>query len=207
MGKRNFETGVTIAKGRAAVAVDVAWHPFTLAPAPHFLSFGPEATTKGVDKKAYYDMRFGPGKWHSFVPRLETAFASAGIEGRFTMDGMTGPTMDSHRLIWWAQQRCSAAQRDALVESLFKAYFIEGKAMCDRPALAAAAERAGLAGAADFLDSSAGLAEVQAELANLAGSSINGVPHFTLRGPTGKEMAISGGQPPEEFAQALLRVL
>jgi len=32
--------------------------------------YGPEASVKGVDKKAFYDAKFGKDKWKSFMPRL-----------------------------------------------------------------------------------------------------------------------------------------
>lgn len=53
-------------------------------------------------------------------PRLQAAFEQAGVTG-FNMDGKTGPTMDSHRLIWWGKK---IGKQDAIVEELFKAYFL-----------------------------------------------------------------------------------
>jgi hypothetical protein len=32
--------------------------------------YGPEAAVKGVNKKAFYDAKFGKDKWKSFMPRL-----------------------------------------------------------------------------------------------------------------------------------------
>ena len=48
-------------------------------------------------------------------------------------------------------------------------YFVHGKALCDADVLVAAAERAGLSGAADFLRSGAGLDEVKARLRHRCG--------------------------------------
>lgn len=101
-------------------------------------------------------MKFGEGRWRSFLPPLEArrveavrpsveisfractarlsaphtlapqaAFARAGVVG-FNMDGKTGPTVDSHRLIWWGK---TFGKQDAIVEELFKAYFMCGGAI------------------------------------------------------------------------------
>lgn len=49
--------------------------------------YGPEAAVNGVNKKAFYDAKFGKDKWKSFMPRLSqvTSFP----DGCFT--GTTHP--------------------------------------------------------------------------------------------------------------------
>jgi hypothetical protein len=134
----------------------------------------------GVNKKAFYDTKFGKDKWKSFMPRLsqvrklkrdlfyrrqgQTFHHSTGgslelgAEGRWggerhesrqafreaecgeiSMEGNTGPTLDSHRLITFAARH---NKQDELVEELFRNYFLEAKTICDKEVLLAAAEKA-----------------------------------------------------------------
>jgi predicted DsbA family dithiol-disulfide isomerase len=55
------------------------------------------------------------------------------------MEGNTGPTLDSHRLITFAARH---NKQDELVEELFRNYFLEAKTICDKEVLLAAAEKA-----------------------------------------------------------------
>ena len=53
---------------------------------------------------------------------MQDTFAKEGLQ--YTMDGRTGSTINSHRLIHLAGQQ-STAKQDKLVEALFKAYFTQ----------------------------------------------------------------------------------
>ena len=59
--------------------------------------------------------------WASFV---QETFKNEGLD--FTMDGLTGNTLNSHRLIAYAGRQGYDVQ-DRLVEELFKAYFTEAR--------------------------------------------------------------------------------
>lgn len=50
-------------------------------------------------------------------------FKAEGLD--YCMDGLTGSTMDSHRLITWAGSSAGRQAQDALVEQLFLAYFTQ----------------------------------------------------------------------------------
>ncbi len=52
----------------------------------------------------------------------QEAFKSEGLD--YTMDGLTGNTLNSHRLIAFAGQQGVDVQ-DRVVEQVFKAYFTE----------------------------------------------------------------------------------
>ena len=73
--------------------------------------------------------------------------------------------------------------------------------MCDAEVLAAAAARAGLPGAAEFLASGDGAAEVAQELQLGVRARVTGVPHFIISGGT-RKLAVGGAQPPEVFLDA-----
>ena len=53
---------------------------------------------------------------------MQETFAKEGLN--YTMDGQTGSTLNSHRLIALAGQQ-GLDKQDKLVETLFKAYFTE----------------------------------------------------------------------------------
>lgn len=53
---------------------------------------------------------------------MQDTFAKEGLQ--YTMDGKTGSTINSHRLIYLAGQQ-STEKQDKLVEALFKAYFTQ----------------------------------------------------------------------------------
>jgi len=53
---------------------------------------------------------------------VQDTFAQEGLQ--YNIDGMTGNTLDSHRLIAHAAKE-GPEQQNALVEGLFKAYFTE----------------------------------------------------------------------------------
>ena len=53
---------------------------------------------------------------------LQETFAKEGLQ--YNMDGLTGNTLNSHRLIAFAGQE-GLTKQNALVDALFKAYFTE----------------------------------------------------------------------------------
>lgn len=53
---------------------------------------------------------------------LQETFANEGLQ--YNMDGLTGNTLNSHRLIAFAGQK-GPEKQNALVDALFKAYFTE----------------------------------------------------------------------------------
>ena len=53
---------------------------------------GADVARAGVNKRSWYNERFGADTVATFEPRLASAFAKAGIEGAYTLDGNTGDT-------------------------------------------------------------------------------------------------------------------
>src|SRR5581483_5130529 len=109
----------------------------------------------------------------------------------------TPNTFDAHRLIWWADQNQA---QDAVVEALFRAFFIEGRDVGDRRVLAEVAGEAGLnrPDAASFLGSDRGTPEVSAEEARARTFGVEAVPFFVLD----RRVAVAGAHPPERFVEA-----
>ncbi|KAG0625254.1 hypothetical protein M758_2G040400 [Ceratodon purpureus] len=184
VGKKHLEQAVAAVKDK--YEVEVEWHPFFL---------NPEAPVEGVNKVEHWRAKFGEGRMQMIVDRVAGAFASLGY--RYSMGGMTGSTLDSHRLLWLAGRQ-GLEKQNALVEELFLDYFTREKYIGDRKVLLAAADKVGVEGGEAFLaDPQAGLKEVLAEERKFK-RGVSGVPHFVING----RYQISGAQPPEAFVEA-----
>ncbi|GAB2288966.1 hypothetical protein Dimus_023271 [Dionaea muscipula] len=183
VGKRNLDKAIAASKDQ--FDVQIKWHPFLL---------NPSAPREGVNKREYYMQKFG-ARSEQIVGRMTEVFKGLGLQ--YNMDGKTGNTLDSHRLIYFAGQQEPGKQHD-LVEELFVGYFTQGKYIGDRKFLVESAKKVGIEGAAEYLqDPSNGLTEVNEELGKYS-AHITGVPYYVING----KQKLSGGQPPEVFLQA-----
>jgi len=190
IGKRRLEKAIKSWKAsNSGREVKVTWHPYQL---------NPQASKEGVNKLEFYKEKFGP-RADSLVQTMTDTFAQEGLQ--YSIEGLTGNTLDSHRLIAHAGEE-SPERQDALVEGLFKAYFTEGKFINDRAVLLAAADSAGIKDARIVLeDQSVKRGKVEQEIAQ-ARRRINGVPHFTING----RYQLSGAQDPSAFVQIFDKV-
>ncbi|XP_022843706.1 uncharacterized protein LOC111367190 isoform X1 [Olea europaea var. sylvestris] len=180
VGKKNLDKA--IASSNDQYNFEIKWHPYFL---------NPSAPKEGVVKKDYYRNRFGP-RVEQMESRMSEIFKGFGME--YDRDGLTGNTLDSHRLIYFAGQQGPDKQH-ALVEELCLGYFTQGKYIGDRQFLVESARKVGLEGAAEFLeDPNNGLKEVNEELQKYS-ANISGVPYYVING----KHQLSGGQPPETF--------
>mmetsp|Transcript_12720 Transcript_12720/g.27557 ORF Transcript_12720/g.27557 Transcript_12720/m.27557 type:complete len:214 (+) Transcript_12720:94-735(+) len=189
VGKKRLETALSRFPD---VQFTVRWFPYQLAPT---------APVEGRNKLEMYNEKFGAARVAQMMPMMAQTFSQLGL--KYSVGGLTGNTLDSHRLIHWAGQVGGPQVQNALVEELFSNYFCEEKYINDRSVLVAAAEKAGLQGAAEYLaDSNNGLSEVKQLLASKA-RGISGVPNFTIA----NTYQVSGAQPPEEFESIIRSVL
>ena len=98
------------------------------------------------------------------VPTMTQNFKDVGVD--YSMGGMTGATMDSHRLACWAKTM-GLPEQDKLMEQMFDAYFSKEQYLGNRDVLLQCAEAAGLdraAAAAVIDDPKAHVADVESEL-------------------------------------------
>ncbi|KAJ7974275.1 DSBA oxidoreductase family protein [Quillaja saponaria] len=183
VGKRNLDKAIAISNEQ--YDFELRWHPYEL---------DPSAPKEGVDKVERYKGKFG-SEFESIIAQMSEVFRSLGLE--YNISGLTGNTMDSHRLIYFAGQQGQDKQHD-LVEQLFLGYFTQGKYIGDRVFLLESASKVGVEGAAEFLqDPNNGLKEVESELYQYS-RNITGVPYFVIN----KKHKLSGGHPPEVFLRA-----
>ena len=191
IGKRKLETALArLRADEAGLAPTVRWHPFEL---------NPDLPREGVPRAEYLEKKFG-GKARAaeIYARVRAVGAEVGIAFDFDRIARQPNTRDAHRLISWAQQRGDAG---ALVERLFRAYFIEGRWIGERNELAALAADTGLPGdeARAMLASDAYRAEVEAEYREAQEAGITGVPFFIFNGRT----AVSGAHDPDVLLEAI----
>ncbi|CAH1419642.1 unnamed protein product [Lactuca virosa] len=183
VGKKNLDKALALSKDQ--YDFEINWHPFLL---------NPSAPKEGVNKIDYYRSKFG-SRADQMSVRMSQVFKEIGME--YSMSGLTGCSLESHRLILFAGKQGLDKQHN-LVEEIFKGYFTQGKFIGDRNFLVESARKAGIEGAAEFLDDpNMGLEEVNEELEKHS-ANISGVPHYVING----KHQLSGGQPAEVFLRA-----
>jgi len=191
IGKRRLESALReLAAREPAVRPLVSWHPFQL---------NPDLPREGIDRRAYVDAKFGgPDRARAVYARIRDVGAEVGIA--FAIDAIVRQpnTRDAHRLISWAQAQGDA---DALVERLFRAYFVEGRFVGDREVLAAVAGEAGLdaAAARAYLATDQGEDAIVAMDRRVRELGVEGVPLFIFAG----RIAVSGAQEPQTLLDAI----
>jgi predicted DsbA family dithiol-disulfide isomerase len=183
IGKRRLQRAL---EARPGIRPTIRWRAFQLNPA---------MPADGMERQAYLAAKFGSV---AEARRLYAAIGQVGaleaIEFRFDRIEMTPNTVDAHRLIRYAEQH---GREDAVIEALFRAYFIDGRDIGDCDALAALAAEAGLdpADSAAFLAGGEGADAVRGEDMRARQLGIEGVPCFIVD----RRYALSGAQEPEAF--------
>jgi predicted DsbA family dithiol-disulfide isomerase len=190
VGKRRLEKAIVLLGPNAQIKV--TWRPFQL---------NPSMPKEGINRNAYRKAKFGSLEHSQMLDaRLTAVAASEGIEFHLDRIKRTPNTFDAHRLIWLAQRH---DKQDAIVEALFKAYFVEGVDVGDRRNLVSIAATAGIeASLADnFLASDEGSNDVLDEEEKFRALGISGVPSFVANGV----VLFSGAAEPHVLAQAFKR--
>lgn len=183
VGKKNLDKA--IASSNEKYTFEIKYHPYLL---------NPSAPKEGVVKKDYYLNKFGP-RAVQMEARMTEIFKGLGMD--YDTAGLTGNTLDSHRLIYFAGKQ-GLDKQYKLVEELGLGYFTQGRYIGDRSFLVESAKKVGINGAAEFLeDPNNGLKEVNEDLKKFS-ANVSGVPYYVING----KYTLSGGQPPETFLNA-----
>lgn len=178
---------------RGEITADVHWQPFELNP-----GMGPQ----GEEQVAFQQQRFGNDlqrqqqTWALIRECGQAVGLDMGVlEGRRTYN-----TFDAHRLLEWAHGQ-GADRQLALAQHLIRIDFAEHANIADHQVLAAAAAEVGLDPAAvrAVLASDEAAQSVRDAQAFYLGSGIRSAPTFIVN----HRHLISGGQPPEVFAEVL----
>lgn len=189
IGKRNLEAALAAIPD---VKAEIHWRPYQLD-----ATIPPE----GLDRRAYLERKFGP-RVAEIYARVSEAGAAAGLDFKFDTIARSPNTLDAHRLIRWSW---SAGAQDAIVERLFRDFFIEGKDIGDRAVLIEAARDCGMDAnvVADLFVRDADIEDVQDEIASAQNIGVTGVPFFIIDGKFG----LPGAQPPDVLQRAITKAL
>jgi predicted DsbA family dithiol-disulfide isomerase len=188
IGKRKLERALSLTKDE--FSAKIVWKAFEL---------NPDMPVEGMNRKTYRSRKFGSWeKSRAMDDQVALAGKEVGIDFDYDRVLVTPNTFLGHRLLWWAHRE---GDQNVLSESLFKAYFTDGRDIGDKQVLAKIAEEAGLSGdaAKAFLDSSEGTREVEQEEGSALRMGVNGVPFFVINGAP----CFSGAQRPEDFIEAI----
>jgi len=192
IGKRRLEKAIAAFDDQPDV--QVKWHPFQLNPA---------MPKQGISRREYRTRKFG--SWERSMELDAKVIAVGETEGiHFAFDKMerTPNTVDAHRLIWLADQH---GCQDAVVEALFRTYFIEGKDIGSEQTLICLVAEAGLdrKSAEGLLNSDQGMDVIEKANALSQRHQLTGVPFFIIN----NAITLSGAQAPETFVDAFRQAI
>lgn len=192
IGKRKLERALELYRERrpAAEPPRVAWRPFQL---------NPDMPEAGVDRGEYLERKFG-GRSTEIYARVTAAGAQVGIPFAFDKVTRQPNTIAAHSLIMLA---ADAGLQDAVVEALFRAYFIDGRDLTANETLSELACAAGLAReeVEACLASAQAREKVQAEDGQARRINVEGVPFFVFD----RRYAVSGAHDPEVLVDSMLK--
>jgi len=192
IGLRGLEEA--LARTGDVVDAEISFQPFELNP-----GMPPE----GQNLVEHITQKYGSTPEQSAANRemIRARAAALGFTMAMSDQSRIYNTFDAHRLLHWAEQ---SGRQAALKHKLFEAYFTQGKSPADHDVLVAAAEKAGLDGAAarEVLASGRYAEEVRQAEQLWQSRGINAVPAVVIDG----RYLISGGQPVEAFEQALRQI-
>lgn len=185
VGKRRLELAFSQMAEPQRVAVQ--WLPFEL---------NPHMPAEGMDRSEYRATKFGSlEKSQELDSRLVEVGEEVGIEFRFDRIERTPNTFNAHRLVWKA---ATQGLQNAVVERLFRAYFVEGLDVGSREVLKAIGDAEGLQGASEFLEGDEGVERVKQELGIARRLRVSGVPFFIFN----EKLPVSGAQTPDVLQAA-----
>ncbi|WP_298906214.1 DsbA family oxidoreductase [uncultured Aliiroseovarius sp.] len=168
----------------------VQWHPFQL---------NPEMPPEGMDRRTYLETKFGGQEKavKAYMPVIEEAAAS-GVEINLEAIKRTPNTMNAHRVIHWAGLE---GKQNAVVDRLFRAYFVEGRDLGDNEVLCDIAASAGMERemVARLLASSADASDLLARDMDARHKGVNSVPTFVIA----NQHVVPGAQPIKLWQQVI----
>ena len=192
IGKRRLEAALEAWKGRHPEAPEpvVRWLPFQLHP---------DIPRGGMSRREYMEWKHGPaGPDPEKRKHVADLGRSLGLEFEFDRITVQPNTIDAHRLSGCAQLQGS---QDAIVEALFRAYFMQGIDLNDHDALVSLAASVGFdwGQVALYLGSATDVQTVKRlELeARIAGVDV--VPFFIFNG----KVTVSGAHEVEVLLEAM----
>jgi predicted DsbA family dithiol-disulfide isomerase len=188
IGKRQMERALVTLTGEG-LEFSIHWNPFQL---------NPDMAKEGVERASYRAWKFGSAaKAAAIDARIVEAAAQVGLEFHPERILRTPNTIDTHRLIWFAGQN---GVQDATMETVFRAYFMEGQDIGQHSVLVDCAAASGMDRdqVAAFLAGDLADKEMRAADQAAREAGVSGVPSFFLDGYG----LFSGAMPADTMANA-----
>jgi predicted DsbA family dithiol-disulfide isomerase len=187
IGKRRLEKAVALTPD---IPVEIYFHPYFL---------NDWIPREGIPRMEYLTRKFGSVEaYRGMAAQVAEAAAQEGLTYAIDKIARQPNTLDSHRLIHWAELQ---GKGPAMKQRLMDLYFTEGADLTDREVLVRAAADIGLD--ADEVRTRLATKEDVAETTQAADAAkqagINGVPTFIIDG----RYAVSGAQAPESLAELI----
>lgn len=193
IGKRRLERALELYREQnpQAPAPVVNWHPFQL---------NPDLPEGGLERTEYLRSKFG-GRADEIYARITAVGKTVGISFAFDKLVRQPNTLAAHSLIAHA---ADVGSQDALVEALFRAYFIEGEDLTSGETLSRIAASAGLppSGISTCLASAEARQSIRSADLRARELGVEGVPFFVIN----QRYAVAGAQEPEALLGAMLQV-
>jgi predicted DsbA family dithiol-disulfide isomerase len=163
----------------------------------------PQMAPEGEDILEHLSHKYGstPEQMAAAQENIRARGAALGFTFNMGQRSRIYNTFNAHRLLHWAE---SEGKQAALKNALLKAYFTDGENPSDAALLVRVAASVGLdaSRAQTILDGDEFAEEVRAQEQFYQQHGIHSVPAIILN----DKHLISGGQPPEVFAQALRQI-
>ena len=194
IGHLNLASGIRAAN--LPVPVSIQYVPFEL---------NPTMPADGMDRREYRTAKFG--SWvrsQGMDAQVAATGLAAGAQFNYDKVSRTPNTRLAHQLMQYALSMGDAQKTEVLYQSIFTAYFSEGRDIGLLGTLIEIAAKAGFdaTAAGDYLTQDRGLAKIGEAQRLAQQQGIRSVPTVFIAGE-----AISGAQPPTVFVSALRTAL
>ena len=192
IGKHRLEQGLQQLDD--VVELDIRWRPFEL---------NPNLPPAGMDRASYCEAKFGSAaRAKKIYDNIATNARADGLPIDVDRINRTPNTRAAHRLIECAR---TLGLQDALVDALFKAYFVDGGDVGDTNLLLALAVNVGIDGeaAVSALNNLEADADIEAQEQRAEAMGVHGVPAFVYNG----RLLFAGAQTPETIALSIKRAV
>ncbi|AXS40576.1 DsbA family oxidoreductase [Breoghania sp. L-A4] len=187
IGKRRLEKAIGLIND---LDVTVHWRPFQL---------DPTLPREGKDRETYLNEKFGgPERAAGIYSNIRQAGETEDLDFQFDKIEVSPNTLDCHRLIRWAK---TPETQEAVVERLFKAYFIDGENLSDDEVLVRIAQEAGMDGerVRESLRQEADMVATRSEIQQAQQIGVTGVPCFIID----NKYAVMGAEAASTLADAI----